>query len=353
MYITRSGIRRAKRGRAAGHVPTPPTQTFSAANSTVSASPTTVASGVSSTITVTVRDTNGNPIQGYTVVLASTGSTNTLGQPSAATDANGVATGTLSSTTLETKTVSATANSNAITQTASVVVQASSGAWLTEDFSTYTSTADILSDPRGIYSVGEDVNTAQMALDPSVGYTAGGLTKSLRFDYPARNGVCTDYTIGRNINLPTNVDEVWVEVVAKFQNGFTTIMTGCSSSNPDFKFLFGRVQTSGRFNIMIGTSSNLQYTVGYPGGEDNFEGGSASGNFDGNWHIHRWHMKVGASGACKYWVDGVVVKDYGTVAMATNQIYGLAIGRNINQGPPSAQSLWWGRILFYNTDPGW
>src|SRR5262245_23698745 len=65
-----------------------------------------------STITVTVRDVNGNPVPGQTVSLASTGSNNTLVQPGP-TDAFGVATGTIASTTAETKTITATVNPGA------------------------------------------------------------------------------------------------------------------------------------------------------------------------------------------------------------------------------------------------
>jgi protocatechuate 3,4-dioxygenase beta subunit len=95
----------------------------SASTSTVTAAPASIAAGTgSSTVTVTATDANGNPISGATVVLAATGSGNTLTQPSGTTNASGVATGTLSSTVAESKTVSATINGTAVTQTASVSV---------------------------------------------------------------------------------------------------------------------------------------------------------------------------------------------------------------------------------------
>jgi hypothetical protein len=104
---------------------------ISASQSTVSASPTSITAGSgTSTITVTAKDANGNSISGATVVLAATGTGNTLTQPAAATDANGVATGSLSSTVAETKTVSATAAGTAITQTGTVTVtSAPSAQW--------------------------------------------------------------------------------------------------------------------------------------------------------------------------------------------------------------------------------
>src|SRR5207245_1493840 len=73
-------------------------------------------------ITVTAKDANGNLISGMPVVLAATGSGNTLTQPAVVTDVNGVATGTLSSTVAEAKTVSAAVSGILITQTAAVTV---------------------------------------------------------------------------------------------------------------------------------------------------------------------------------------------------------------------------------------
>jgi parallel beta-helix repeat protein len=61
-------------------------------------------------VTVTVIDTDGEPMADQTVLLSTTGSGNTLTQPVGLTDENGVATGSLASTVAETKAVSATVN---------------------------------------------------------------------------------------------------------------------------------------------------------------------------------------------------------------------------------------------------
>ena len=101
----------------------PPGGGISPSQSTIAASPATiVAGGAPSTITVTARDALGNPISGATVLLAATGSGNTLTQPAAPTNTSGVATGSLASTVAETKIVSATVNDTAITQTTPVTV---------------------------------------------------------------------------------------------------------------------------------------------------------------------------------------------------------------------------------------
>jgi Bacterial Ig-like domain (group 1)/Invasin, domain 3 len=110
---------------------TPSGPTVSPTNSTVAAAPgSIVAGGSGSTITVTAKDGSGNPISGATVVLAATGTGNTLTQPAGPTNASGVATGTLTSTVAEPKTVSATINTVAITQQPSVTVAPAAAAAL-------------------------------------------------------------------------------------------------------------------------------------------------------------------------------------------------------------------------------
>ncbi len=91
--------------------------------STIGVAPDTVVANASdiTTVTVTAFDQYGNPVQGATVVLASTGSGNIITQPVAVTDMFGAATGTIASTTAESKTVSATIGAQGLTPTSVVV----------------------------------------------------------------------------------------------------------------------------------------------------------------------------------------------------------------------------------------
>jgi hypothetical protein len=83
----------------------------SASRSTISAEPASIEPGTgNSTITVTVRDEDGDPVEGAAVTLRATGDGNTLTQPSRATGADGIATGTLQSAIPGEKVVSATVN---------------------------------------------------------------------------------------------------------------------------------------------------------------------------------------------------------------------------------------------------
>jgi hypothetical protein len=96
----------------------------SAQRSTVDAAPTTVEAGAPVTITVTALDAAGFPVFGQTVTVSVSGGGNTVNQPAAPTDANGVATATLTSTKAESKTISAHIGSVSVLQTASVIVTA-------------------------------------------------------------------------------------------------------------------------------------------------------------------------------------------------------------------------------------
>lgn len=81
---------------------------LSASTSTLSISPASVVANdtATSTITATLRDAYGNPITGETVTFTSTGTYNTIVQPASATNASGVATGTIRSSQSEVKTIS-------------------------------------------------------------------------------------------------------------------------------------------------------------------------------------------------------------------------------------------------------
>ena len=98
---------------------------INATNSTISASPTNLTANgtTTSTITVTAKDNNNNPIAGIAaanVVVSSTGSGNTLVQPTTATGTNGQTTATLKSTVAQTNTVSVTILGTLISNTATV-----------------------------------------------------------------------------------------------------------------------------------------------------------------------------------------------------------------------------------------
>lgn len=255
-----------------------------------------------------------------------------------------------------------------------------------EDFSDYESTADLKADPRGIYQLPEDINTEFVFLDPTVGFDRSG--KSMRYDYPDRtaeggsgtSGRCGDYTISRSLRFPKDgsIPEIWIEVIAKTSVGFTTrapVSWGCTSDE-GLKFLNGNVTPGDRFSVGLRSGLNPPNTgqlwFGYPNnvtdpqGKVNF---TASANAtDGNWHVYRcyWRISSGSpglasdDGAITCWVDGVMVVDEPNIRTTSTvgdtpptAFYGLALGRNMNQGPNHPQSIWWGRVRIFETNPRW
>jgi adhesin/invasin len=90
-----------------------------------------VAGSTASTITITVRDAFNNVISGATVTPASNGTGNTLNPASGPSIGSGVFTTTFNSIVAQGKTISATANAVAITQTGGVTVTAAAPASVT------------------------------------------------------------------------------------------------------------------------------------------------------------------------------------------------------------------------------
>jgi hypothetical protein len=120
---------------------------ISAGTSTVAVSPAVIANdGVeSATITVRVLDDRGEPVAGFAaanIVLASTGTGNTITQPTGATNQDGVITGSIVSTVSAIKTISATVAGLAVTDTASLNVGGVLSLVFASDWGTATGTTD-------------------------------------------------------------------------------------------------------------------------------------------------------------------------------------------------------------------
>ncbi|MGE5742462.1 MAG: Ig-like domain-containing protein, partial [Gemmatimonadota bacterium] len=161
----------------------------SATTSTVLAAPASfIAGSGSATITVTAKDANGNPVAGASVILAASGSGNTLTPTSGTTDGSGAFTSIFTSTVAEGKVVSATIDGTPIDQAASMTVTPSGGggggsSTITQTLLTsgtnranqrvYT-TASISPAPNALLTVAVRSRRSGGALTPTV--TGGGMT---------------------------------------------------------------------------------------------------------------------------------------------------------------------------------
>src|SRR4029077_12615392 len=87
--------------------------------------------------------------------------------------------GTVTGVAVGTATIQATVDTAHGSTTVRVDSLSTAVPWLLEDFSSYSSTTNLLADPRGIYSVAEDVySPGEIVLDPTVGY--GSSHQSMR-----------------------------------------------------------------------------------------------------------------------------------------------------------------------------
>jgi protocatechuate 3,4-dioxygenase beta subunit len=205
----------------------------SAAVSTVAAAPGTfVAGSGSSTITVTAKDANGNTISSMPVTVASTGSGNTLSPASGSTNSSGVFTNTLTSTVAELKTVSATINGTALTQTAPVNVTTSGGGGngtiahtlLTAgsnatNLSTYT-TASIAPAPNALITVAVRNHRSPAAISPTL--SGGGMTSwtpVASVDYDPISGSLGRLTVFRAMSASPGSGPITIT----FSNGVSNV----------------------------------------------------------------------------------------------------------------------------------
>ena len=155
-------------------------ESISASLSTIVAAPATgiVADGVTLTmLTVTVRDAHGNLVPGQSVQLSSNGSGDVFAQPVAVTDAAGVATGTLTSTTAETKTVTATINPGADGVT---LASGANVTFVADDTTIDANLSTAVADPAtGIAADGTAVSTVTVTVRDAQGNPVAGQLVSL------------------------------------------------------------------------------------------------------------------------------------------------------------------------------
>jgi uncharacterized protein YjdB len=312
--------------------------------------------GNSTQLSATARDRNGIVLTGHPVTWVSL-------SPLVATVSP---TGLVRGLTLGTATIQATVDTAKGIAAVRVDTVSASVPWIEEDFARYLTTLDFLADPRGIYSVAEDNGANQITLDRTVGVPALGLSQSMRYDYNAPG--CSSQTVGRNLALPSNVTEIWIEVYLKWSSNFNTFAApgGCATP-PAHKLLFARVGPGlyGRWEIEWGNQGPPQAIYwGYPssggGVQDQFGFDGAPAYWNNTWYQVRWHFKNSSSssasdGAFEMWVDGQLKASRANIRIdVSSYIYGIALGRNLDQGIRSGtMSLWWGRIRVWKLNPGW
>lgn len=243
-----------------------------------------------------------------------------------------------------------------------------------EDFSEYTSTANMRTNPAGKFTalldgssdLNETFNAAQISLDQTQGVNINGfsLTQCMLYSFPIAN--VSDYSIGCNLKLDQDYNEGWFELYAMFSANFTT--NGPAAGNADYKFTNARTRVTGRYMTFCGTFGD-GWQFGYPGNDQglNSDVSGVYGNsdypftssvavWDGNWHRYRYHLKNSASGGAVFYIDNFKMPGFpiGTVNTSSGgAIWSWALGRNNNKGQSVAMTVRQGRFAAYASDPGW
>lgn len=357
----------------------------SAANSIVIATPSEIDDdGVdSATVSVTVRDGSNRPIPNLAaadVVIAVSGTGNTVTQPAAATDQNGQTTGSFVSTVAESKTVSVTVLGTAITDTASVDVTGTPSEPAADFEVTWAGVTDQTS---------AEAVTGWLDTDYTYWGGSDGLSVVTTDGSPGGSGVCIQSNIpigsqgfssGGGFGLEfargtAPCEEAWIEIWAKPAVGFDP--TGTGGGNPDYKALFnaGGNSYAGGTGTLISTgrstiakwgnngSSFLDRIYTYP--NTSFDSNYAAMPDDvGNlgWTRYRVHDRMGTGATNGIFTvevtpDGgspVVVSETGYTPSSQYMGY-LTLGNNLNQFISSATSVRWGNVKVWlaGNDPGW
>ncbi|MFN7131458.1 MAG: Ig-like domain-containing protein, partial [Myxococcales bacterium] len=243
----------------------------SSANSSITASPSSVvANGTSTTtLTVTIRDAQGNVLPNVTVNLSSTGTANAFTPASGTTNGSGVFTATLSSTRAEAKTVTASGSgysvSTGVTFTAGNPVAANS---------TLTAT------PRNVASDGVSTTTLAVVLRDQFNNPVSG--QSVSFSATGSNNLwtpstpsgSTDSTGTFSVRLASTTKETkTVTATTSFFALMTDVTFGCTV------LVLGDDQTTHTNNFATALSNaGLVPTVVNNGGI-NYTGTPAASNF--------------------------------------------------------------------------
>lgn len=215
-----------------------------------------------------------------------------------------------------------------------------------------------------IYSNEDPYNTDATTNLLNTSPVFGNGVKSYQALYAAQPTNCSDYTpAGRNLKLPSNQSEIWIDSYWIFSSGFTTknTITDCGAIGEAQKLFFGRVTGTSRFQVIAGSNGGQIWETGYPGNEEPVAGEVPTSTFnmdqfaDGATVLRlRNHWRIASSGiVCEMWMqDQKVISLSGDSSVGVS-IYGLAYLRNLNQGPPADQWIRIGSIDVYNQDPGW
>lgn len=266
-------------------------------------------------LTVVVRNSQGNPVPGRTVVFSATGKSNTITQPSAVTDSSGVATGTLASTAAEAKTVTAT-------------VDPGVGETVLDDAPT---TVLVWSSPTSRYvrTSGSDSNdgaspaSAWLTIGNAAGSVTAGQTVYVGAGiYPESVTLVIDGTLGAPIAFVADSTGEWTsdagEVVIDGQAGLVTLeLDGADHVTIEGFTVIGAAAGTG-VGIRVGDDPSVSVKLRANSVHTNGEGIRATGAVDLVVQENRVSRQVGSSDVGGH---GIVLEGCTNASLLGNLIY--------------------------------
>jgi hypothetical protein len=327
----------------------------SAANSLVTCTPSEIDDdGVDSvTISVQVKDASGRgipDIPASDIVLASTGTGNTITQPTGSTNQLGIISGSMVSTVPEAKTLSATVRGTAITDTASVTV---SGA---------PAPATFPNEPVGYASIADwdneaTLDTADFTTEGSPNPTGGGTTTRVAtipwtptYGGPAgiykhqAGGSAGGYGSGRTWHeFAANKDALYILIetyivsphaLSDNSNKFMDINWGDGASGKQM-LLSGRMGMDGGAPRAGDGKWRIAPESGFASGSEIF-----NGTIDIAFGVAQIHEIVVinnsgagvADGIVRHWVDGVLSVEQTDLEMPLGELITSAYTEGVNNG---------------------
>ena len=253
-----------------------------------------------------------------------------------------------------------------------------------------SSTTSLRNDGQGVFAENEDLGSSRFFLDTWVGYPGG--SHSMRYDWMDQGGG-NAISIGRKIPIGRQ-KEVWVEAYVRWSPNFMdNIQLDSNDGDPStdvaahkFIFLAANCVTSCNAGWEISDGTKVyRWALLWPAATRNPPHGPISAetpaiveksvatdgpqiikgishdvsqHFDGQWHRMRIHIRHDP-GAYEVWIDGQKVVDlvqqgFNFTVRPEVATTAVLLGRNKDDGNPSGtESLWWGKVSVWTTDPGW
>ena len=246
-----------------------------------------------------------------------------------------------------------------------------------QDFSGFSSVSEFFDSIPHRGWVGNE-GRFELTNDPNPSGVGGQV---MQFNFPdanhlggsGRTGWCAGPSVGFAYDIRPLVGdsqkELWAEYWVKYSDNWDTAPLpewGCTG-NPDHKLFFANVQGAsniGRFAILMGNGPSYGYSIEAPGNPQRListgggVAGSADNYFNNQWFRVRMHSKISSDsqttdGHARVWLNDVLLDDSGPRSDDATRIWSVTLGANRNHGAYEDMSFSVAQFRLWDEDPGW